>query len=250
MIGIGMSALQPFAEDIWLVTGPTVRAALLPFPTRMVIVRLGDGSLWIDSPVTASDETLDEVESLGPVRHLVAPTPLHAWRLDAWCAMYPEALVWGPPNGQRGVSGRIFAAVAGISKPSEAELAGWNVLDDSAPAIWEQDLDQVVFRGNAFVNEVEFLHKPSGTLVVGDFIQNYRPVAGDLLGNFAKRAADVLDGGVPRDIQRSMNDKQLARSSLRKILSWDFDKLIVAHGFCLERDAGRFVEEAFRWLSP
>jgi len=29
---------------------------------------------------------------------------------------------------------------------------------------------------------------------------------------------------------------------------WDFDKLIVAHGVCIEKDARPFVELAFRWL--
>jgi hypothetical protein len=31
-----------------------------------------------------------------------------------------------------------------------------------------------------------------------------------------------------------------------KLLAWDFDKLIIAHGGCIERDAKPFVERAFR----
>jgi len=31
-------------------------------------------------------------------------------------------------------------------------------------------------------------------------------------------------------------------------MSWDFDKLVVAHGVCVKRDAKAFVERAFRWL--
>ena len=42
----------------------------------------------------------------------------------------------------------------------------------------------------------------------------------------------------------------LARESLEKLLSWDFDKLIIAHGICIEKDAKPFVERAFRWLKP
>ncbi len=39
-----------------------------------------------------------------------------------------------------------------------------------------------------------------------------------------------------------------AREALAKLLSWDFDKVIVAHGACVEGDAKPFVETAFRWL--
>ena len=42
----------------------------------------------------------------------------------------------------------------------------------------------------------------------------------------------------------------LARESLEKLLSWDFDKLIIAHGICIEKDAKPFVERAFRWFKP
>ena len=43
-------------------------------------------------------------------------------------------------------------------------------------------------------------------------------------------------------------NRDLARRSLEKLLSWDFDKLVIAHGVCVEKDAKPFVERAFRWL--
>jgi 3-deoxy-D-arabino-heptulosonate 7-phosphate (DAHP) synthase len=51
------------------------------------------------------------------------------------------------------------------------------------------------------------------------------------------------------DIKLSFIRRNLARQSLRKLLSWDFDKLIIAHGPCIEKDARAFVERAFRWLA-
>jgi predicted metallo-beta-lactamase superfamily hydrolase len=55
-------------------------------------------------------------------------------------------------------------------------------------------------------------------------------------------------GGVPLDIRLSFTNRELARRSLEKLLSWDFDKLVIAHGVCVEKDAKPFVERAFRWL--
>ena len=163
----------------------------------MIVVKLADDSLWINSPVAASPEDMQMVAQLGPVRYLVAPTPLHAWRLPAWQAAFPAAEIYGTPaNGDA----------------------------------WKSDLDQVLLGGNAFVRELEFFHPKSGTLIFTDFIQNYR-----------------LWGGVPLDIRLSFTRRDLARQSLSKILSWDFDKLIVAHGNCIDRNAKQFVERAFSW---
>lgn len=178
-----------------------------------------------------SEDLLDDIRALGPVRHLVAPTPLHVWRLESWATLFPSARLWGPPRAR--LSGNL--AFAGI-------------LDDDAPPAWSEEIEQLVFRGNAFIDEAEFLHKQSRTLIVADFIQNYQLVSGDALGNVAKALGGVLNGGVPRDARWSFNNRAKARVSLAKLLSWDFDKVIVAHGACVRQDAKAFVETAFRWL--
>ncbi len=118
----------------------------------------------------------------------------------------------------------------------------------AASLVWADDLDQVVFRGNALIEEAEFFHKKSRTLIMTDFIQNYLPEDGDFIGNTTKRIAGVLNGGVPLDIRMSFTNRKLARECLETMLSWDFDKLVVAHGACVERDAKAFVKQAFRWL--
>ena len=228
-----MPVLHHFAEDIWLVDGPSVRAIFVSLPTRMIVVKLGDGSLWINSPVVVPRETLDEIVAIGPVRYLVAPTTFHIWRLEQWHTLFPEAQLWGPPKVSRGFAHFAFAGL----------------LHDTPPPAWAEDLEHLVFKGNYFIKEAAFLHKKSRTLMVTDFIQNYRAKDGDLVGNIAKRAGGVLNGGVPRDIRWSFTNKKLARASLKRLLSWDFDRVIVAHGVCVDRDAKAFVEDAFRWLS-
>ena len=51
------------------------------------------------------------------------------------------------------------------------------------------------------------------------------------------------------DIRLTFIHRNLARQSLKKLLSWDFDRLIIAHGPCIEKDAKAFVKRAFRWLA-
>jgi hypothetical protein len=60
---------------------------------------------------------------------------------------------------------------------------------------------------------------------------------GDFAGNVIKKIGGVLNGGVPLDVRLSFTDRQLGRELLAKLLSWNFDELIVAHGSCLKHDA-------------
>lgn len=94
--------LQAFADDIWVADGPRVNS-IGPWkhPTRMVVVRLADGSLWINSPIPATEEEMRDLKEFGPVRYLIAPIRYHSWRVAAWKSVFPEAEVWGHPVSAR-----------------------------------------------------------------------------------------------------------------------------------------------------
>jgi Domain of unknown function (DUF4336) len=230
-----MSELKQFAEDVSIIDGPPVRMLGVPLPTRMIIVKLSDGSLWVNSPVSVPIQVLDRIKALGPVRYLVAPTKMHIWRLEEWHALFPEAELWIPRHNQSESRRLPFACVlGGLLSPG-----------------WANDLDQLVFEGNLFIQEVFFLHKRSGTLIVGDFIQNHTIEKAKPLLNALWKIGGVAypHGGVPLDIRLSFTDRTLARRSLNKLLSWEFDRLVIAHGVCIQKDARSFVEQAFRWLT-
>jgi hypothetical protein len=53
-----MPDLQAFAKDVWIADGPNVRDFGVMFTTRMVVVKLSDGSLWVNSPVPVPFATL------------------------------------------------------------------------------------------------------------------------------------------------------------------------------------------------
>lgn len=138
-----MSDPSAFAEDVWIVEGPSVRDMGVMFTTRMTIVRLCDGSLWVDSPVSVPSETLKRIAELGPVRYLVAGTPRHFWRLTAWHALFPEAQLWAP-------------------RPTPFTLKNGDLpftgnLGELAPEGWADDIDQLAFKGNPLIEEVIFL---------------------------------------------------------------------------------------------
>ena len=92
------SGIQAFATNVLIVDGPNVRDMGVMFTTRMTVVKLANGSLWVDSPVPVPFDTLKRITELGPVRYLVAATPRHVWRLEAWHTLFPEAQLWVPRN--------------------------------------------------------------------------------------------------------------------------------------------------------
>lgn len=230
-----MPDLQLFADNVTIVDGPPVRAFGVMFPTRMIVVKLTNNSLWVNSPVPVSPDILVRIKALGSVKYLVSPTKMHVWRLEEWHAMFPDAELWAPPQVPQEFKRLPFAGILG----------------DAPPSGWADDLDQLIFKGNYFIDEVFFYHRRSRTVIVGDFIQNHpreksRPFRNAL---FKLEGVEYPHGGVGLDIRLSFTNRNLARQSLEKLLSWDFDKLVIAHGVCVVKDAKPYVERAFRWLA-
>ncbi len=232
-----MPELQPFAKSLWLVDGPNVRDMGMMFTTRMTVVKLASGSVWVESPVSVPPDTLERITELGPVRYLVAATPRHFWRLESWHALFPEAQLWSSRTTRLTLK-KLSLPVTGV-------------LGDVPPQAWADDFDQLVFKGNPLLDEVLFFHKLSGTVILGDLIQIHPRVKGEPIRNALFKLEGVAspDGGVGLDIRLTFTNRMLARRSLETLLSWDFDKLIIAHGPCIEKDAKPFVERAFRWIA-
>ena len=71
------------------------------YPTRMAVIRLSDGSLFVWSPVALSDSLCASVDALGPVHHLVSPNALHHLFLAEWKSAYPAARLYATPRLRR-----------------------------------------------------------------------------------------------------------------------------------------------------
>jgi len=76
-----LNVLKPLGDDLWVVDGPIVRMSYfggsIPFPTSMIVVRLGSGDVFLWSPTELNNGLRSQIDALGPVRHLVSPNKLH-----------------------------------------------------------------------------------------------------------------------------------------------------------------------------
>ena len=69
--------LTPFGPDVWIADGPTVSVIGFHYPTRMAIIRLADGELFVWSPVAHSEDLRRELDAIGVVHFIIAPNTLH-----------------------------------------------------------------------------------------------------------------------------------------------------------------------------
>jgi hypothetical protein len=227
--------LRALGPELWLADGPAVRfLGLFPYPTRMALARLGDGSLWLWSPIALDDALAAEVSALGPVRHLVAPNKLHHLYLGPWARRFPEARLYAAPGLARRRRDLTFHAELG---------------DQPDPA-WAGDIDQVVFRGSAFMDEVVFFHRASGTALVTDLIQRMDPHTSRGWRGLLMRLDGLVgeDGSTPREWRASWWNRAAGRAAKRKALGWSPKRLIIAHGTLPTEDGSAALARGLRWL--
>lgn len=226
--------LEAIADDVWIADGPAVSFYGFPYPTRMGVVRLPSGGLWVWSPVGLDDELAAQVDSLGPVQHLVEPNKIHHLALAAWKKRWPHARLYAPP----GLAERIDTVTF------DAELG------DAPDPSFEGVLDQVVVRGSFVMEEVLFHHRPSRTLFVGDLVQKHHPEA------FSKWQAWVMkldgmtgpDGSTPREWRATFLKRDAARQAVRTALAWEPQRMVIAHGDWAREDGAEVLRSSLAWL--
>jgi hypothetical protein len=181
--------------------------------------RLASGALVVVSPIALSDALATAVEALGHVDHLVAPNRLHHLYMDAWRARYPQA--------------RLFAPASLAEKRPDLKLD--EPLDEGAPAAWGGEIDALLVRGAPSIDEVVLLHRPSRTLWVTDLVFNLtrsRGVMSALVFALIGISGRLAQSRVWRF---AIKDREAAAQSAQQLLSWDFDRIMPAHGELVEQ---------------
>jgi len=232
-----LDTLKPVADDIWLIDGPAVRVRGMPVPTRATVVRLAGGDLWVHAPTDLTDPLRAELDTLGPVSHIVVPGRGHHAAVPRWHAAFPAAQTWAPPGAV------ARAARKGVSLHSDHELG------PGTGTPWQGQVDHMIVEGSRVHHEAAFLHRPSKSLVVGALIANLetaklpvwmRPV-------IWIAGIDDSDGKMPPDMRLTFRKEPLA-DSIDRMIAWEPQRLILAHGRWYSRDATGELERAFRRL--
>jgi hypothetical protein len=95
--------LQRLEENLWWLQGSI---KVVPLPRCMTVVRLRNGDVLVHNAIAVDDETLEHLESLGPLRWVVAPNRYHRMDVAGFKARYPQAHVVCPRGATRWVAER------------------------------------------------------------------------------------------------------------------------------------------------
>jgi Domain of unknown function (DUF4336) len=234
-----INVLKPAATNVWIVDGPIIRVPLcgfgMPFPTRMTIVRLADGDLFVHSPTVLTAELKAAIKALGTPRFLIAPSWLHYWWLPDWKRAFPKA--------------RVFVA-GGVRKRARKHINfDTESLEADQGYPWDDGIYTLPASGR-FRTEVIFFHSESRTLILTDFIENFEPrMIDSLFVRLLVRLGGVQHphAGMPRDMRLTYSRKKL-RSIVATMLSWNPERIIIAHGRWYDKDGAGELRRAFRGL--
>jgi hypothetical protein len=200
----------------------------------MTVIRISDTKLMLHSPCEIDAATKEAILALGDVACIVAPGSYHYFHIASAQAAFPGADTYICPGIER--------------KRPDIDF-DW-FLGDRPPELWMGALDQVLVRGNKYIWEVAFFHKPSQTLLLVDLIENITdqtPNVNWLLTLWWKVVFRMWNHPKPApEYQLGWTDKAAARKSLQKILQWDFEKIVLSHGDLIETDANETALEAWK----
>jgi hypothetical protein len=225
-----MPQLEKLADNLWVVSSNHAFLAL-HVGTRMTVVRLANGGLWLHSPVAMSAELRQELDALGPVQHIVCPNLYHHVYAGEAAAAYPQAMLHGPHALRRKRKDLPFA----------------NDLSDTPHPDWAGELAPLSI-GGCMLQETVFFHAPSRTLITSDLVENFTSSPHWLTRMYLRvcgMEGKITWGGPYRLLYR---DRKSARACIDRLLAWPFERVVVAHGDLILHNAHESIERGMAWL--
>lgn len=218
--------LRQIDTDIWVAEQP-LQYFGLSVGTRMTAIRLANRDLAVISPIQLDDMLSSQLDHLGIVRHIIAPNLYHYLFADDCKKHYPNATFWAAPG-------------LDIKKP---ELAIDRIIPGYTGSLADE-LEYVLFdgfrtlglSGYDAVNECVFFHRASRTLILTDtafhFDESFSAIvqlATKVLGGYKNLSPSLLE-------RIATTDKKQVKQSASKVLAWDFERVIMAHGSIIEHN--------------
>jgi hypothetical protein len=230
--------LKQITSSIWVKEQP-LKYLGLEVGTRMTIVRLANEELALISPIKLNEQIITEINSLGTVKYIIAPNLFHYLYAQSCKNTYPSANLITPPGleaKQPNIKSDLIFTQDVIDFNGKLEyflFAGYQIPSPS---------------GVTVANEIVFYHPESKTLILTDAafnLDNSFPfitqLASRIIGCYQQLRPSILEKIVTKD------KKQITRS-IEKLLQWDFQKVIMAHGTIVENNAKQQLKEGYEWF--
>lgn len=230
--------LKAIDTDLWVAEQP-LKYFGLEVGTRMTVIRLTNDKLMVISPIKMDEATINELNQLGEVIYIVVPNLYHHLFVADFKLYYPRAKVW---------------AVSGLERKRPDLQIDYIISDRSIHLIDEveylliQGFNTLDTSGCSPLNECVFFHIKSRTLIVTDIVFHFdkqcspstRLIA-KLLGGYNQLRPSLLE-------KFATQDKVKVKWSIQQLLTWNFERVIMAHGSIIEQDGASQFKAGYEWF--
>lgn len=230
--------LREIDKNIWVAEQP-LKYLGVDVGTRMTLIRLGTGELIVISPIQVDNDTINQINAIGDVSYIIAPNLYHHLFASSFKAIYPKAKLWAAPGLESKKSDLPIDKVISVNEKSILNQVEYLLFDG---------FKVFDLKGYSLLNECVFFHQASHTLILTDtafhFDESFpltTQLAARLIGSYKKLSPSLLERFASKEIEK-------VKQSVQKVLAWDFDRVIMAHGSIVESDAKRKFREGYEWF--
>lgn len=224
--------MEQVASNVWCVT-QGLKLLGVNFGCRMTVIRLNDGSLWVHSPVRLNMDLQKELENMGPVKYIIAPNSFHHLFARGFQDAFPQAK---------------FYCVSNLPK-KRPDLESPLLLDPASNFSWQKEISFELLEGSKTYEEALFFHQESQSLIITDLVfhfQNERTFYEKLFFLLVGVPTNTLVSS--RLVKTLMRNRSAACEVLQKVLKWDFQRIILAHGEIKEKEAKTSLRQALKYV--
>lgn len=227
--------LREIDRDIWVAEQP-FRYFGLSVGTRMTAIRLANRELAVISPIALNDTIASQLDELGTVKHIIAPNLYHYLFAANFKTRYPNGTFWAAPGLE---IKKPDLAIDKIIKSDE------NTLSDGLQYVFFEGFRTIGLTGFDSLNECVFFHSASRTLILTDTAFHFDD-SFPALTQFATKIIGGYKSLSPSLLERiATTEKEKVRQSVEKILCWDFERVIVAHGSIIEQNGKEKFKQGY-----
>ncbi len=204
---------KEFAENLWVVEDEKFSVGVLQIGSRMTIIRLKVGELFVHSPIALSKTIKDSIDSIGRPKFIIEPNTMHHLFLKQFYNEYTDAELY---------------IVHGLRKKLP-DLPNAKDLVDRLDYPWNNEIKQHHVKRIPRLEEVVFFHPQTKTLTLTDlafYITAHKP----LFTRLFFRLKGVYDKFGPSRIFKHfiLKNKSEFKKSVDYILAWDFERIIIS----------------------
>lgn len=222
--------LEQHEIDLWSASVPQSFLGLA-VGTRMTVVRLPSGALWVHSPIALTPELHTALAELGPVAHIVAPNRYHHLYAGPMHEAFPEAALYARPK----------------LRTKRSDLRIDVDLDETSADRFEGVFDAVHI-GGTLLDEVVFVHRPTRTLIAADLVENFKTSSHFMTRQYLKLAGIHGRPGFSRFMRPMIRNRARTRQAIDRLLTFDFGRIVLSHRDIVPEGGRDVVGDAYAWL--